>query len=219
MSSRNPWRELERLLHVEEPELMGHIEALGPELGLATDQLGRLRRLDSEQLASHLRCLVGQRRAEGQAVRARLAERRAQVAAHKLVQQALFDSGVVMLNVGVLLGDILVHPSAKYIGLQIGEHVPLHIQKRKLRQVSRALRPFDDVRCYLDEHALHLRWRGGRGGLDLIGRRLSWNDKDSTFQLVFTNKPRVERPTSSTRRRAPSGAWLNEILGDLGFPL
>lgn len=221
MPSRNPWRELEHLLQVEDPALLlKHVEDLSTELGITAEQLGRFRRLDGKQLASQLRCLLRQRRAEGRAARARLAERRAQMAAQVLENQAHVDDGVVLLDVGILLGDVLVHPAAKFIGFQLNNHEPVHIPKRKLRQASKALRPFDDVRCYFDTNGLHLRWRGGRGGLDFIGSTLSWNDRQKVFSLEFTDEQApMERPVRSPRRRVPSGAWLNEILSDLGFPL
>ena len=169
----------------------------------------------------HERQLLAISREAIRAAREREAERRAQVAARELNDTAIWADGTVLLDQRVLLGDLLAHPTAKWIGFEVNEQA-IVISRQKLRAARAALRPFLDLAAYLDQHGLHFRWRGGRGGLDLFSQEVNRYERDQVFKVPLVLVP--SEPVVVTTTPAPSppghrrtGAWLGQILGDLGL--
>ena len=163
------------------------------------------------------------------AARARNAERRAAAAAARLNDTVIWTDGTVFLDHRVVLGELLTHPSAKWVGFEFDGAEPINIWKQKLRAARAALRPFDDLRAYADEHGLHFRWHSGKGGLNLFSQEVQRHERDRVFQVplrlmppeptVVTTTPPADRPAAARRghRRPRGGAWLGQVLSDLGL--
>ena len=175
----------------------------------------------------HERQLLAVSREAIRAAREREAERRAQVAAAVLNDTAIWADGTVLLDQRVLLGDVLAHPTAKWIGFEVNE-LAIVISMQKLRAGRAALRPFLDLAAFLDQHGLHFRWRGGRGGLDLFSHKANRYERDRVFKVplvlvppepvLVTATPTAAPADPPPRHRQPRGsAWLGQILGDLGL--
>jgi hypothetical protein len=187
--------------------------------------------------------LDGQReryeRDRARALRAADAERRAMAAVDELARQARWIDDRVELPRELLLGPLLAHPTVKWIGFGLDGEVT-YISRSKLRATKPVLRRFGDVTAHLDPQGLHFRWHGGKGGLDYYPGRLDWREKQSVLHvplvrpvheaaqpaavgepravLVAPTPPRApaRSPRRSPRAR-PSGAWLGDILSDLGL--
>ena len=138
---------------------------------------------------------------------------------------AIWAVGTVLFDQRVLLGELLAHPTAKWIGFEVND-MAIAISKQKLRAARAALKPFLDLAAYLDQHGLHFRWRGGRGGLDLFHQEVNRYERDRVFKVplelvapqLVTATPTAAPADPPPRHRHPrGGAWLGQILGDLGL--
>ena len=235
-SEASPWLQLERLVRHQDPELLlTDVERLAPVLGLK-DRLPELQALPTQQLVSRLQKLIKGRKALRRAERAMATAKRVQRATQRLIT----GEGVLglELDVGVLFGELPRHP-AKYIGLRLAEAEPFYVARTKLRRVARTLKD-RKVTAHLDSAGLHIRWRGGKGGLDLVSDVLSHQDKKEAFlvalsALVVDPDPEPQPqaappvPPAPAPHRAPPpapaspppsrsrGAWLGDILFDLSL--
>lgn len=219
MSPPDPWRHLAALIRSEDPHaLPEHLEQLAGSLGLAPGDLSQLLALDGAELASRLRVLIREHQAEGRARRARLLKTRAESAARRLADSAEPVDRRVQLTVSLLLGELLHHPTAKFIGFELPGVEPIYIAKSKLREVARTFRRVE-VTAYLDASGLHFRWRGGRGGLDLCSRIVSASDRPHVLRVTWRSAVAPLPPRTREVAQPRRGAWLGEVLAELGFPV
>jgi len=197
MLSAKKLQQIKRAVRLEPPaQLARGLDRLAGPLGLTDGEVGQLQQLEGKQLVDKLRDLIRDREARRQAASARRAEGKAIVAAQQLADSACWHGDTVTLDPRVLLGDLLCHP-ADYIGFAGPTYEPSFFEKAKLRQVKRALRPFGKLSTFLDWTGLHLRWRDGKGGLDLLPQRVSANEQRSALLI------RLDR-SSSTPKEAPA---------------
>lgn len=215
-------RELEQLaqadlgaLRVILSEEAGVLE--GP-LGLPASELTALQRLDDDALGAQLRRLVHRGRQMDRQARLRSLRHQAQGAIRKLVRGAIWGAdGRVHMDPPLLLGLVLADPGAKYLALHVDETV-VAVPRTTLLQARRALRGFSDLNIWIDTSGLHLRWRGGKGGLNLRAREVRAVDRDRVLHIVFT--PPVTKPAAdNVRLPRPRGAWLGDVLAELALGL
>lgn len=109
----------------------------------------------------------------------------------------------------------MAHPTAKFMGFAVGKELPITMVKKKLRATKRALKPFADVLCFLDSRGLHFRWHGRKGGLDFFSQPVDHRDKDRVLLVAFPEKQRS--PYVAPAYPSPTGAWLGDVLSDLGL--
>lgn len=179
----------------ERPELVHH-------LGAALD----LHRDDAE-IALQLAPAVGRyKRRAGRAQAEERAERAAR-AVQQLVATARHRHELVELDADLLLADVLADASRKYISFEMpGARIPVY--RHALAKARVPLRGFIDLAGYVDERGLHLRWRGGRGGLDF---RPQAEQRDAEVLHVDL------RPAPPVRRMLPRPVLLADVLADLGL--
>jgi hypothetical protein len=95
-------------------------------------------------------------------------------AAGALWTTAEWQGSELHVDASVLLGTALTSAPAKWLAWHNCTTAPagttdLGIERSKLAAARRVLRPFRaGLRAWFADGALHLRWRGGLGGLDLI---------------------------------------------------
>jgi len=174
-------------------------------------------------------------RAEGRAEEQR---RLSEQAATDLVHAARRRNGLLHLDRGLLLGPLLSDQRRKHVTFVLGEQ-KVSVRRAVLARARVALRPMVDLAVTLDPAGLHLRWHGGRGGLDLRPQKLSPEEQRESLPVVFPdrvqNRPEKAShgradaisspdvpsppPASPRPRERPSGAWLAEVLAELGFGL
>jgi len=160
------------------------------------------------------------------AARSHRALQRAESGAEQLVETTKWESETLHLDARVLLGNLLAHPTAKFIGFAVGEKQAIYIAKKKLRATKRALKPFGDVRCYLDGRGLHFRWHGSKGGLDFISQIIEHKDRDRVFLVDLPAKLQAKHVAPAYADLPPpahsaprTGAWLGAILHELDLLL
>ena len=150
-----------------------------------------------------------QAKARARARRARAAAARSHAAARRLGASVVID-GTAELDMSLVLGDLLRHPTARTIGFRFFGELPLCFSKQKLRTVARTIGAFRDLRCSVDKDALRFRWRHGRGGLNLTPLRSAATE--SLLLVCFAAS------RTATCSRESSAALLGDILHELGFP-
>jgi hypothetical protein len=126
----------------------------------------------------------------------------------------------------LLLGDLPAHPTAKLIGFD-GPGWLVAVSKAKLREARGALGRMPGLEASVDTEGLHLRWHGGRGGVDLYPQPVERRSSEPAVlvRLQAPAEQAVESPASTPVVRAPraattsrrGGAWLGQVLSDLGL--
>ena len=170
--------------------------------------------------------------------RAEEQQRLSEQAAEELVRTARRRRGLLHLDPALLLGPLLSDQRRRHLTFMVGQ-VPVSVRRATLARARVVLRPMAGVSAALDEVALHLRWHGGRGGLDLRCPYLCPAELRDSLMVVFP-EPRQDRPEKAAdgpvdafspptlpstppaperRSERPSGAWLGEVLAELGFGL
>jgi hypothetical protein len=142
------------------------------------------------------------------------------------------------LDPGLLLGPVVTDQRRRHVTFLFGEH-QVSVRRAVLSRARMALRPMPGVTATLDSAGLHLRWRGGRGGLDLFPQTLTPAERRESLHVVFSAPVQtmpekaanghgdaslpapIPSPPSAPARvpQRPSGAWLADVLAELGFGL
>ena len=161
---------------------------------------------DDAELALALAPFIG--RYKKHLASANVAERgdRAERAVGQLAASARHEWDRVVLDVDVLLGDVLAGPH-KYIGLEL-QTVRVSVLRHVLVKARGALRGSLDLSAYADERGLHLVWRAGRGGLNLLPQR---EERGASTLVVDL------RPKAPMRRASGDPTLLGDVLVELGF--
>jgi hypothetical protein len=107
---------------------------------------------------------------------------KATAAAAQLTASAVCDGLTVALAWEALRG-LVDMPDVKYVRLVHGDDT-WTCKRSRLRELRTALRPFRGVLAWLDERGLHLRWHGGRGGLDLRSDTIAACSDPSSFDVT-----------------------------------
>jgi hypothetical protein len=159
-------------------------------------------------------------------------------AAIDLVKTVRRTRGVLHLDLGLLLGPLLADQRRKHVTFVV-ETKQVSVRRAVLARARRVLRPMSDLSATVDPAGLYLRWHGGRGGLNLRHQQLSAAEIRESLMVVFPARarkrperaadghteafspPAVPSPRLAPERapERPSGAWLAEVLAELGFGL
>jgi hypothetical protein len=211
---REPLRELAQLLRAPEPgstnlgsHLADHANVLAPLLRTTPRDLRAgandvdevvapklLRRLESVE--RELRDECDRRRTEV-SVRA----------AHALGATARWMDDRAVLEVDLLLGDLLADKRVKLVVFEDREdNVSVAVARWMLADVRPLRRIHIDLVAWVDAEGFHFRWRGGRGALN-------WRSKvvpaDAEAAMLTV-------PLRSRRIHRSRGAWLGDVLQELG---
>lgn len=180
---------------VDRPELVAH-------LGLLLD----LERDDAE-VALQLAPAVGRYKRRAAHLKAGEHTERAAAAVRQLVATSQRRADQLEIDAELLLGDLLADSSKKYISFEFtGARVP--VLRGALARARAPLRNFIDLGAYIDESGVHLRWRGGRGGLNF---RPHVEERGADVLRVDL------RPVPPVRRLLPRPVLLADVLADLGL--
>ena len=114
-----------------------------------------------------------------------------------------FELGVV-LDVDVVLGDLLAHPKAKAISFAFAG-ADIVVPTGLLRRARPLRRVYLDLACFVDERGIHLRWKGGRGQLNVYAVEPNAHAEQNALL--------VDLPARAERRPA----LLGDVLADIGF--
>lgn len=131
---------------------------------------------------------------------------RAEQAAGQLAATARHESDRAVLDVGLLFGDVLAG-THEYIGLEL-ETARISVRRHVLVRARRALRGIADLAAFVDERGLHITWRSGRGGLNLLPQR------EERGAAVLPIDLRARRPV---RRAQAVPVRLGDVLAELGL--
>lgn len=195
---RSSLEDLGRALRLAEPNAKNlsryledtweHVAVL---LGVEASEIRALINQPDQEIAPKLSALLHHRE---EARAARCAERGRGVAlsaADHLAFTAVQRANRIYLDPGILFGALLADTSCRYIAFCIYSEAEVRIRRPYLVQVAEVLtRQYDDLGAWLDNHGLHIRWKGGRGGLNLISQRISARDMGFGLRIRFT--PHVE---------------------------
>jgi hypothetical protein len=184
-------------------------EMLAPLLRLRADELRTLAHRSDEEIAPRLRELVKEavlHLREGVRVHRR---ERAYQAASALGASARYSECGVVIDTDLLLGELLVDLSRKYIAFQ-GGGVHVVIERYVLAKAAWLRRLHLDVGARVHADGLQLRWRGGKGGLNLRSVPVPKSEAASVLVVSLA----AAHPSPSER---PHGAWLGEIVRELGY--
>jgi len=202
-------RELRRALQSSNPD--DHV--IAPLVAQYGDVVARQLAVDREELAEfdeaspfdrgRLISLVERAHAHRKWERDRVRARKLELALIDLQSSARTSHGAVHLSVAALF-RVNVNASRALLGFEFRGRV-VHVRRTLLKKTRRALRYRGDVWAFLDEHGLHLRWRGGRGGLDL--RAAAPGSRERPAYVVRLDPPLALPP-----------AQLGDVLRSLASP-
>lgn len=212
---------LARMLRLAEPGEynLGQVLAAAPdlaaELGLSKTELARLCELPDHELAPELSRHLDERMQAATALRLRHVRDQALDAARALSDSARWSRGMVVLEPRPFFA-LLVDISIKHIRLSVDDTIEVTLSRSLLRDIAETVGSKPDLFVAVNEAGLHLRWRNGRGGLDLRSRPVPVHERDRVFTVVLRPAPeRVRAP----RPRRREGAWLRDVLTELGLHL
>lgn len=179
----------------ERPELVVHV-------GVPVD----LERDDTE-VALQLAPAIGRFKRRDAHLRTGEQEQRTTTAARQLIATARRRGDWIELDADVLLGELLADKRKKYISFELPAG-RVSILRSALTKARGPLRVFIDVAAYVDDRGLHLRWRGGHGGLNF---RPQVEERGAGLLLVDL------RPAPPGRRPLPRPVHLADVLAELGL--
>jgi len=78
--------------------------------------------------------------------------------------------GSVVVDAAVLLGTALTAACEDYLAFDVPDG-RVYVKRTRLVHARKALRGHLDVAAWLDRDGVHIRWRGGLGGLNFISVR------------------------------------------------
>jgi hypothetical protein len=194
-------------------------EELAELLGVSATALGAAAALGDDVLAPQLEQLLRQREHHRRHHRVLTSRERALAAAARLVRSARWrGDGAVELDDHVLLGDLLVDTSKKFIAFILDEFADdaeddaVNVPRALLAEVSRVLtrKKYPDRRAFVDDNGLHVRWNSDRGGLNFYSREVKPHEEQHVLVVV------LERPVMVPLARLVP-APLGDILHELGL--
>jgi hypothetical protein len=217
---RDPVRELALLVRAPEPgsSNLGEFVAdnageLAQVLGIDRRWLEAARATDDEQVVDRIRQLLA--RARDHRVQQDLERRRQRSleAAERLGARATWTPDLgAELDIDVLLGELLADRTKRWIAFTTAEAVATIIPRPLIAATAPLRRIHLDLACWVDPGGLHLRWKGGKGGLNLYSLQVDARCADLVLTVPLAPKVIVRAPE---RRRG--GAWLGHILQELGY--
>jgi hypothetical protein len=219
---RSSLAELERLLRLAEPgsnNLGQYLAEAGEELavrlGIDAEKLAGLVRLPDEEIAPVLDRLFEHRATERGAARQVELQEVALAAAQRLGSAAIWTNDIAAIDVRLLLGELLLDASKSHLlfdahGLCVEFQVSL--PRSLLINVARELGRRPDLVAAVDEQGLHLRWNGGRGGLNFFSRNIPASERANVL-LVHIAPPFV----APRRVPPPRSHWFSDLLSEVAL--
>jgi hypothetical protein len=208
-------RELARLVRLHEPgssnlgsHLEQHADALAPLLRLTSAELrARAHDLDEVLVPGMARTLES----VDCALRADRERRQSDMslqAAHTIGATARWMDDRAVLDVDLLLTELLVDRTVKYVSFVAeGDDSAVTVYRWMLAEVRPLRRTVIDLVSWVDAEGFHFRWKGGRGALNWKSQAVSAGAEAH----VLTVRLRARRV------RQVRGAWLGDVLQELGF--
>ena len=222
---RSSVAELERLVRFAEiggtnigEYLASGGEDLAQRLGVEPEDLRALVPLPDEVLARQLGHYFERRAERRAAIHAEAVQRLALAAAAELAATAAWRTDRAVLDVRLLLGELLVDTTQKYILLDatsFSSRFQVGLPRSLLVNVSKEVGARPDVGAWVDEAGLHLRWKDGWAGLNFIPHCVPACEMANVL-CVNIPPPFVERPRPSPRLAA-ARAWFAEVLAEVAL--
>jgi hypothetical protein len=213
-AQREPLRELAQLLRAPEPGstnlgsyLAEDAEVLAPLLRTTPQDL-RAGANDVDEVVAPK--LVRQLESVERELRDERDQRRAEVslrAAHALGAAARWMDGRAVLEVDLLLGDLLADKRVKFVAVVDREdRLWITVARWMLADVRPLRRIHIDLVAWVDAEGFHFRWRGGRGALNWRSKVVPAGAEAAVLTV----------PLRSRRIHRSRGAWLGDVLQELG---
>ncbi len=158
-------------------------EELAPLLGVRADWLRGRKAVPDSHLGPDLARLLELRNVAIRRTERELAAARAEGAAHQLAATSRVHGDHVDFDVRLLLGDVLADRTVHFVELRLEERIVVAVRRTTLTAAARRITHLDRS-AYLDRAGLHIRWRSGRGGLDLVGRAVD-PSRHRVLPIVF----------------------------------
>jgi hypothetical protein len=93
-------------------------------------------------------------------------------AAVEIGRTARWHERGVVLDEGLVLGNLLADPRTKHIAFML-PFITVVIEVEVLRRARLLQRTYIDLACFIDSDGLHFRWKAGRGQLNLMSRKVA----------------------------------------------
>jgi hypothetical protein len=209
-------RELAQLLRFHEPgstnlgsHLYRNADVLAPLLRITPEEL-RARAHDVDEvlvpgMVRTLESVDGALRSDRERRQSVISMR----AAHTLGATARWMEERAVLDVDLVLTELLACRTVKYFAfVAAGDDVAVTIARWMLTEVRPLRRVFIDLVSWVDAEGFHFRWRGGRGSLN-------WRSQAVPASAAATV---LTVPLRARRVHQVRGAWLGDVLQELGFP-
>ena len=119
-----------------------------------------------------------------------------------------------MLDVDLLLGEVLADRSKRWLGFVEPGGFTTVISRHLIAAAVPLRRIHMDLAAYVSSVELGLRWRGSRGGYNWFPRTVDPQFADRGLIVPLAPRCRVPVP----HRRRP-GAWLGQVLREMGYPV
>jgi hypothetical protein len=208
----DPLTVLERALKLGEPaEIRATLSLVRRPLGLDFN----LETLSDTELGERLRSELGHLRQARRHARQQNAAAVAMAAAGRLIDTARIEGDVIHLDVGVLFGGALLADRSRHFVALVAPGIDVIVSAAILRRAASVLGRYGDLRAYLTGFALHLRWRAGRGGLDLTYRYgLTLEQQRRVLRVDLSSAFQTPQPLEKPKAVTP---WLRGLLDELGW--
>ena len=209
-------RELAQLIRFHEPgstnlgsHLHKHADVLAPLLRVTPAELrARAHDVDEAVVPGMVRTLES---VDG-ALRSDRERRQTETslrAAHTIGSTARWMEERAVLDVDMVLSELLADRKVKYITfIAEGDDVAVTVYRWMLANVRPLRRIFIDLAAFVDSGILGFRWRGGRGRLDWKSQVVPAGAEAAVLTV----------PLRARRVHQMRGAWLGDIIQELGFP-
>jgi hypothetical protein len=116
--------------------------------------------------------------------------------------------GRAVLEVDLLLGDLLADRHRKFFVFEDRDgKIAVTIARWMLTDVRLLRRIHIDLVAWVDTDGLHFRWRGGRGALNWKPQIVPASAETAVLSV----------PLRARRVRRVPGAWLGDVLREVGF--
>ncbi len=222
---RSSLAELEGLVCTAEPGgtnigeyLATFAEELAGRLGIEAGDLRSLVHLPDEELAPHLASYFERRAEQRAAIHGEAVRRLAQAAAEQLALTAVWREDAAVLDIGILLGELLVDTTRSYILLDatgLAGTFQVTLPRSLLVSLFKDVGARPDLGAWVDEAGLHVRWNRGCGGLNFRPQTVPAKDMASVLCVIIP-PPYVERPRPPRGARRPS-SWFSELLSEMAL--
>jgi hypothetical protein len=188
-----------------------HAERLAPILRTSPDSLRSTVALTDERVVPELRRRVASVLGDQQTARATQVSERSSRAASLLGQTVRWTELGGVLDVDLLLSDVIADRQNKYVAFTREEQPGVAVRRDLLARVAPLRRNVIDLVAFVDREGVHFRWKGGRGGYNWRPQVVPPHDRVLEVSL------RAPAPPAASLPVAGRGAWLGEVLRDVGL--